>query len=94
MSINETQRELSPIRKALVDGFRNSDRPEKVKHWAEVLIATIDGIHKEGENEHNKAAFQANYAALLRAAEGAPFPEMLSPAEIAKAFGLHPRRDQ
>lgn len=89
-----TDKPYADIRKALVDGFRNSDRPEKVKHAAEVLIATIDGIHKEGENDENKAAFQANYAALIRSAEGAPFPEMLSPAEIAKRLGLHPRRDQ
>ena len=86
-----TTKPYAEIRRALVEGIRNSDKPRKVKNAAEVLIATIDEIHKEGENEDNKRAFQESYARFVAAAEGAPFPEILQPAEIAKAFGLGPR---
>lgn len=91
MSINETKRELSPIRKALVDGIRNSDKPAKVKAAAEVLISTIDMIEKHGADPQAMEQFQINYAFFVRAAGHTPVPPELSPAEIAKAFGLHHR---
>jgi hypothetical protein len=70
------------IRRALVDGIRgNPDKSPEVKRWAEILISIIDG---DGTDE----AFQTAYAQFVRAAEGAPVPIQLSPAEIAKAFGL------
>lgn len=57
------------IRKALVEGIRkNPDKPARLKHEAEVLIATIDGIHDEGENDDNRRAFHENYARLMQAA--------------------------
>lgn len=81
--------DYAPIRSALVTGFRNSDKPAKVKNAAEVLIATIDGIAAaHGENDDNKRAFQENYARFVAAAEGQPSPEMKSVAEIAESFGL------
>lgn len=94
MSINEPKRELSPIRKALVDGIRNDPgKSNRLKHAAESWIAVIDGIEKHGADEHNQAAFKAAHARFIAAAENESFPPELFPAEIAKAFGLKPKGD-
>jgi len=83
-----TDKPYADIRRALVEGIRNSDKPANVKAAAEVLISTIDEINANGENDDNRRAFQENYARFLHVAKGEPFPAELSPDEIAKAFGL------
>lgn len=77
------------IREALVTGIRNNpEKSNRMKHAAESWIAVIDGIEKHGTDEHNEAAFKAAHARFLHVAKGEPVPSALSPAEIAKAFGL------
>jgi hypothetical protein len=77
-----TAKPYADIRKALVDGIRNDPgKSDRLKRAAEILIGVIDsGAPAE--------AFQHAYAIFTRAAGNEPFPPELSPAEIAKAFGL------
>jgi hypothetical protein len=84
-----TTKPYADIRKALVDGIRNDPgKSDRLKYAAESWIAVIDGIEKHGEDEHNKSAFKAAHARFVATAENEPFPPELTPAEIAKAFGL------
>jgi hypothetical protein len=77
------------IRSALVEGIRNNpDKSDKLKAAAEVWIGVIDHIEKHGANPETDLAFKMAHKRFTAAAEGQPFPEILSPAEIAKAFGL------
>jgi hypothetical protein len=88
-----TDKPYAEIRKALVEGIRNDPKkPADVKHAAEVLIVVIDNMEKFPGDELTQDSFRRAYAVFTRVAEGQTFPEVLSPAEIAKAFGLH-RRD-
>lgn len=83
------------IRTALVDSIRNDPEKSKpLKNAAEVWITVIDTIEKHGSSPEASEAFRAAHARFLRAANGQPFSDILSPAEIAKAFGLHHARHQ
>lgn len=74
--------------------IRKADRSPAMKDAAEIWIATIDEIVKDGENTDNKRAFTEAYRNFYRLAENEPRPELMSAAEIAKAFGLDQPRPQ
>lgn len=71
------------IRATLVKGIRHSKKPARLKHAAEVWISAIDADAPEETLTQARVRF-------MRAAEGAPFPAMKSPAEIAAIFELSP----
>lgn len=76
------------IRRALVEGIRNSDKPAKLKNAGEIWIAAIDNYEKTGPTPESEAALKEAHARFVLAADGQPYQHALSPAEIAKAFGL------
>ena len=75
------------LRKFLVEGIRNSDKPEEVKHHAEVLISTIDHIKAHGEDEDSRRAFQANYARLKSRLPLSPHRRLCRPDRRARPHG-------
>ena len=77
------------IRKALVEGIRNSpEKSKRLKNAAERWISVIDEIASRGDSGFAQAAFHEAHANFIRIAGNEPFPPVLSPEEIAKAFGL------
>lgn len=68
-----------------MEGIRkNPNKPARLKHEAEVLIATIDGINKEGENDDNRRAFHENYARLMSVAREQENPTISTASSVSQ----------
>lgn len=84
-----TAKPHAEIRSALVEGIRNNpEKSAKLKAAAEVWIGVIDDIAKHGATDSAMVVLKEAHARFMRAAGDEPVPAELSPAEIAKAFGL------
>lgn len=67
---------------------RRANRSRSMKEAAETWIAAIDQLAKTPDDDDAFRVFHEGYREFYRIAEAAPRPALMSPAEIAKAFGL------
>lgn len=85
-------KQYADIRKALVEGIRNGNKPRRLKRAAETWVGNIDEILKAGKDPANELAFRDARVRFEWTASGAPKPGLADYTEMAKSFGLKPHQ--